>query len=35
MAVTLDDLFLGFRIHLVSRDDHALLFFGIQKVMVN
>ena len=33
--MTLDDLFLGFRVHLVSRDDYAPVFLGIQKVMLN
>lgn len=33
--MTLDDLFLGFRVHLVSRDHDALLYLGVQKVMLN
>ena len=35
MAMTLNDLFLGFRVHLVSNDDGALLYFGVQKGMPN
>ena len=35
MAMTLDDLFLGFRVHLVSRDDDAVVYLGVQKGMLN
>lgn len=35
MAMTPYDLFLGFRIHLVGRDDDALLNPGVQKGMLN
>ena len=35
MAMTPNDLFLGFRIHLIRRDDGALLYFGIQEAMLN
>ena len=35
MTMTLDDLFLGFRVHLVSRDHDVLLYCGVQKVMLN
>ena len=35
MAMTLDNLLLGFRVHLVSRDDDALLNLGVQKGMLS
>ena len=33
--MTLDDLFLGFRVHLVCRDDDAVVYLGVQKGMLN
>ena len=35
MAMTLDYFFLGFGVHLVSEDDDALLYLGIQKGMLD
>ena len=33
--MSLDDLFVGFRVHLVSRNDEALIYLGVQKGMLN
>ena len=35
MGMTLDDLFLGFRVHLVSGDDDALVYLDVQKGMLS